>query len=94
MLCICANTRHWRTLDTCQAGHEGGTRGSRGYLLAEPDLGAGHGPHLPHVALLAAQGPGLAETEIHRISVKRQQRLSALPVLTRLGDDMFETLLS
>ena len=43
---------------------------TRGYLLAEPDLGAGHWPHLPHVALLAAQGPGLAETEIHWVIVK------------------------
>ena len=41
---------------------------TRGYLLAEPDLGAGHWPHLPHVALLAAQGPGLAE--IRRVNVQ------------------------
>ena len=50
--------------------HVSRVKRTRGYLLAEPDLGAGHWPHLPHVALLAAQGPRLAETEIHRVIVK------------------------
>ena len=59
---------------------------TRGYLLAEPDLGAGHWPHLPRVALLAAQGPGLAE--IRRVNVETNvtalTKYSQGSVMTRL----------
>ena len=65
---------------------------TRGYLLAEPDLGAGHRPHIPHIALLAAQGPGLAK--ICRVNVETDVTAALTEILTRLGDDTFDTLLS
>ena len=66
---------------------------TRGYLLAESDLGAGHRPHLPHITLLAAQGPGLAK--IRWVNVETDVTATALTaILTRLDDDTFDTMLS